>query len=113
MPLELSRQDSSGTNVERSDLASRRMDASMNYGVLFALVLSMNAAACFAESAEWQRYQIPSTGTNVDIPVSIFTEDAGAPEGGTGRRFFTQDHRADLTIQSVPNPDNDSPESSR
>ena len=76
----------------------------MNYGVLFALVLSMNAAACFAESAEWRRYLIPSTGTNVDIPVSIFTEDAGAPEGGTGRRFFTQDHRADLhnPVRSKP-----------
>ena len=81
----------------------------MNYRVLFALVLNMNAATCFAEGTEWRRYQIPSTGANVDIPVSIFTEDAGSPEGGTGRRFFTQDHRADLTIQSVPNPGNDSP----
>jgi hypothetical protein len=41
--------------------------------------------------------------------VSIFTEDAGPPEGGTGRRFFTKDRRADLTLQSVPNPENDSP----
>ena len=41
--------------------------------------------------------------------VSIFTSDAGAPEGGTGRRFFTEDRRADLTVQSVPNPGNDSP----
>ena len=81
----------------------------MNFRVLFALVLSMNAATCLAENAEWRRYQIPSTGANVDIPVSIFTEDAGSPEGGIGRRFFTQDHRADLTIQSVPNPGNDSP----
>jgi len=45
----------------------------------------------------------------VDIPVTIFTEDAGPPHGGTGRRFFTMDHRADLTVQSVPNPQNDSP----
>ena len=81
----------------------------MNYRVLFALVLNTVAATCFAEGAEWRRYQVPSTGANVDIPVSIFTEDAGSPEGGTGRRFFTQDHRADLTIQSVPNPGNDSP----
>ena len=41
--------------------------------------------------------------------MSIFTEDAGPPKGGTGRRFFTKDHRADLTVQSVPNPENDSP----
>jgi hypothetical protein len=44
-----------------------------------------------------------------DIPATIFTEDAGPPAGGTGRRFFTMDHRADLTVQSVPNPENDSP----
>ena len=43
------------------------------------------------------------------MPVTIFTRDAGPPEGGTGRRFFTDDNRADLTVQSVPNPDNDAP----
>jgi hypothetical protein len=58
---------------------------------------------------EWRKYVIPSTGASVDIPVSIFTEDAGPPEGGTGRRFFSRDRRADLTLQSVPNPENDSP----
>jgi hypothetical protein len=31
------------------------------------------------------------------------------PEGGTGRRFCTDDRRADLTVQSVPNPEHDSP----
>ena len=41
----------------------------------------------FADDTEWQRYVIPSTGTSVDMPVSIFTSDAGPPEGGTGRRF--------------------------
>jgi hypothetical protein len=46
---------------------------------------------------------------NVDIPVTIFSEDAGPSQGGTGRRFFTKDHRADLTVQWVPNPENDSP----
>ena len=76
----------------------------MNYRVLFALMLNMVTAPCFAAGTEWRRYQIPGTGANVDIPVSIFTEDAGSPEGGIGRRFFTQDRRADLTIQSVPNP---------
>ena len=74
-----------------------------------ALLLSLIPTAGFAESAEWQRYLIPSTGANVDIPVDIFTEDVGPPEGGVGRRFFTRDRRADLTVQSVPNPDNDSP----
>ena len=83
--------------------------ASMKFRVLIAFVLNMGTGICFAETPEWRRYLIPSTGANVDIPVSIFTEDAGSPEGGIGRRFFTQDRRADLTIQSVPNPGNDSP----
>src|SRR3954468_3771052 len=63
-----------------------------------------------ADDTEWRRYTIPSTGTSVDMPVSVFTSDAGTPEGGgTGRRFFTEDRRADLTVQSVANPKNDSP----
>jgi hypothetical protein len=74
-----------------------------------ALVGIFVPALAFASDTEWRRYVIPSTGTSVDMPVSIFTSDAGPPEGGTGRRFFTEDRRADLTVQSVPNPENDSP----
>ncbi|MCK1513354.1 hypothetical protein IVB22_12410 [Bradyrhizobium sp. 190] len=72
-------------------------------------ILIFAPALAFAGDAEWRRYEIPSSGTSVDMPVSIFTSDAGPPEGGTGRRFFTEDRRADLTVQSVPNPENDSP----
>ena len=75
-----------------------------------AIVGAFAPALAFAGDTEWRRYVIPSTGTSVDMPVSIFTSDAGAPEGGgTGRRFFTEDRRADLTVQSVPNPGNESP----
>ena len=74
-----------------------------------AIVGLFAPAHAFAGDTEWRRYVIPSTGTSVEMPVSIFTSDAGAPEGGTGRRFFTEDRRADLTVQSVPNPANDSP----
>ena len=35
-------------------------------------------ALAFAGDTEWRRYVIPSTGTSVDMPVSIFTSDAGA-----------------------------------
>src|SRR6476661_3860673 len=77
--------------------------------LLAALVFSLLPATALADKTEWQKYVIPSTGANVDIPVSIFTEDAGPPEGGTGRRFFTKDRRADLTLQAVPNPENDLP----
>ena len=74
-----------------------------------AILFGFFPQLAFAGDAEWRRYVIPSTGTSVDMPVSIFTSDAGAPESGTGRRFFTEDRRADLTVQSVPNPGNDSP----
>ena len=74
-----------------------------------AIVGTFAPALAFAGDTEWRRYVIPSTGTSVDMPVSIFTSDAGVPEGGTGRRFFTEDRRADLTVQSVPNPGNESP----
>ena len=74
-----------------------------------AIVGIFAPALAFAGDTEWRRYVIPSTGTSVDMPASIFTSDAGPPEGGTGRRFFTEDRRADLTVQSVPNPGNDSP----
>ena len=77
---------------------------------LAVLAFGLIPAATFAAgSVEWRKFVIPSTGANVDMPANIFTEDSGPPEGGVGRRFFTADRRADLTIQSVPNPEGDSP----
>ena len=77
--------------------------------LLAVLVITMVPATVFAASIQWQRYVVPSTGTNVEIPVSIFSKDVELPDGGTGRRFYTDDRRADLTVQSVANPENDSP----
>ena len=74
-----------------------------------AFIFAVVPTLVFAADTEWRRYSVPSSGTSVDMPVSIFTSDAGAPENGTGRRFFTEDRRADLTVQSIPNPGNDSP----
>src|SRR5215211_1877891 len=79
--------------------------------LLAALALSFVPAIADAANDQWQRYVIPSSGANVEIPVSIFSQDAGPPESGTGRRFYTDDRRADLTVQSVPNPEHDSPAS--
>ena len=76
---------------------------------LAALVLGLVPATVLADSAEWRRFAIPSTGTNVEIPVTIFSKDTELPDGGTGRRFYTDDRRANLTVQSVANPENDSP----
>jgi len=56
-----------------------------------------------AQPADWVRYAIPETGASVDMPSSIFTEDAGKPETGYGGRFLTADRRADLTVQSMKN----------
>jgi hypothetical protein len=66
--------------------------------LLAVLVLSLVPTIAFAATTEWRKYVIPSIGTN-----------GGSPEGGTGRRFFTKDHRADLTVQSILNLENDSP----
>jgi hypothetical protein len=76
---------------------------------ILGLIVSLTPMAAIAGSTQWRQFAIPSTGVKVDIPVSIFTEDAGAPEGAAGRRFFTSDRRANLTVQSVFNPENDSP----
>jgi hypothetical protein len=57
----------------------------------------------------WQRYVIGETGARVDIPAAIFSKDGGPSETGTGRRFLTSDGRANLTVQSVSNPAQNSP----
>jgi hypothetical protein len=74
--------------------------------VFFSLLL---LATTSAANMEWRKYRNPATGLSVDVPTSIFTEDAGPPEGTRGRVYFTGDHRADLTIRSVPNSENNSP----
>jgi hypothetical protein len=77
------------------------------YFIGFALTLSPIPAT--AQPIAWQSYAVPETGAAVDIPTTIFTEDAGKPASGYGRRFLTSDRRADLTVQSVPNDAGDSP----
>ena len=72
----------------------------------FAFLLFATLASP-ATGAEWQSFVIPSTGTRVEMPVSTFTEETELPDGGVGRRFFTSDRRADLTVQSVENPGED------
>ena len=78
--------------------------------VLVALAVALTpVVAAVAEPTDWHRYAVPETGAAVDIPNAIFTEDAGKPEKGYGRRFLTPDGRANLTFQSVPNDAGDSP----
>lgn len=77
---------------------------------LSILAIGGSITAAAAQPVNWSRYSIPETGTSVSIPSSIFSEIAGRPDG-YGQRFKTADGRANLTIQSAPNPDHDSPAS--
>jgi len=72
-------------------------------------VLGTMPMSVFAAPLDWRTYTIPESALSVDIPVTIFEEDAGAIQGTAGRQLRTRDHRADLTIKAVPNPGNDSP----
>ena len=73
-----------------------------------AFVLAISASTVSAEPVRWTTYTIPETGTSVDFPSSIFTEEAGRPDG-YGQRFQSADGRANLTIQAAPNISNNSP----
>jgi hypothetical protein len=76
---------------------------------LIVLAAISLCGATRAEPVRWQRYAIPETGASVDIPTSVFTNDAGQTEIGYGRRFLSSDQRANLTVQSVPNNTGDTP----
>jgi hypothetical protein len=75
---------------------------------LLAFALAASVSTVSAQPAKWTTYSIPETGTSVQFPSSIFTEEAGRPDG-YGQRFRTADGRADLTIQAAANVTNDSP----
>jgi len=67
---------------------------------IIVVALALTSQAASAEPERWRTYSIPETGTSVDVPVSIFTEQAGVPAHGYGERLKSADGRADLTIQS-------------
>jgi hypothetical protein len=72
-----------------------------------ALAISPQLAS--AQPVRWETYSILETGTSVDFPSSIFTEQAGRPPDGYGRRFQSADGRADFTIQAASIASNVSP----
>ncbi|MCK1719010.1 hypothetical protein [Bradyrhizobium sp. 141] len=65
-------------------------------------VIALSATLSVARADSWTSYRIPESGTSVDVPVSVFTEMAGKPDG-YGQQFRTSDGRADLTVQAVAN----------
>jgi hypothetical protein len=62
-----------------------------------------------AQPVRWSTFTIPETGTSVEIPSSVFSEQAGRPPEGYGQRFQTQDHRANLTVQAAVNSSGETP----
>jgi hypothetical protein len=74
----------------------------------FLLALTVSISVAMAQPVRWTKFSISETGTSVDLPISIFTENAGRPDG-YGRRFLTSDGRANLTVQSVRNTEGDTP----
>ena len=73
-----------------------------------SFLLALAVSAAMAQPVRWTKYSISETGTSVDLPASIFTENAGRPDG-YGQRFVTSDGRANLTVQSVRNTEGDTP----
>jgi hypothetical protein len=81
----------------------------MRLRLVAAVAICLLPGLAAAESTAWQSYVVPETGAQVEVPVGVFSQDGGKPDGGYGRRFLTPDRRANLTIQSLPNAANDSP----
>ncbi|MDD1535742.1 MULTISPECIES: hypothetical protein [unclassified Bradyrhizobium] len=67
-----------------------------------AATLTLLATLSAARAESWTTYRIAESRTSVDVPVSVFTELAGKPDGH-GQQFRTADGRADLTVQAVSN----------
>ena len=79
--------------------------------ILLAAGVFLAVAPAWAgpQQTDWRRYVIPETGANVDLPTGIFSNNVGKSETGYGSRFLTADGRANLTVQSLRNDNNDPP----
>jgi hypothetical protein len=71
--------------------------------LLAAGVLSLLPTFASAEPLRWKRYEIAETRSGADVPIDVFTGEAGKPDSGVGAKWLTGDGRANLTIQSVAN----------
>src|SRR5664279_5275993 len=78
-------------------------------GFACMIALAATPTMAVAGDSDWQTYVLPKSGAAVLVPVGVFSKDGGTPEDGLGRRLTTDDGRADLTIQAIPNPANDPP----
>jgi hypothetical protein len=99
----------SGTNPRRISCISGGNCEMRSLRLLTTVVLSLAPGTVTTAGPQWERFTVPGTGAAAEIPVSIFDKGSDLPDRGVGRRFYTDDRRADLTVQSVANPGNDSP----
>ena len=63
------------------------------------LALAASTSMASAQPVRWTTYTIPETGTSVDFPASVFSEEAGQPDGGWYRHRLDQhggDHGGEL-----------------
>jgi hypothetical protein len=81
----------------------------MRAGLFLAMAIALTPLAAVAEPISWHDYVVPESGAVAQIPTDVFSEDGGKPESGYGRRLFTSDRRANLTIQSITNDADDTP----
>jgi len=81
----------------------------MKFGFYVMMAVSLAPLAVAAQPAPWRDFVVPESGAVAQIPTDIFSEEGGPLDSGHGRRFFTADRSANLTVQSIPNDANDSP----
>jgi hypothetical protein len=81
----------------------------MNIKIFFLVALALAPVTALAQPTAWRDYVVPESGAVAQVPTTIFSQDGGESEQGYGRRFFSSDGRAKLTVQSVPNTAGDSP----
>lgn len=84
------------------------------WAAIAALMIAVQPAAAQPASsggADWRIHVDPDSGLKLDYPAGIFRVEAGSTEIGTGRRLRSADGRAELTVYTLPNTENDTPRS--
>jgi hypothetical protein len=77
--------------------------------LLAAAALALLPAFASAEPSRWKRFDIAETRSGADVPIDVFTSEAGKPDSGYGAKWLSGDGRANLTIQAVANDANQTP----
>jgi hypothetical protein len=79
-------------------------------GSLFVATSAGEAQAQLSRSAGWTAFSTPS-GLSVPYPSYIFSVGGGATDRGVGRKFRSEDGRAEFSAYSLPNSEGDTPRS--